>query len=432
MGRRDLSNFARLFKRVMTPETVNELGRAVRFCHRERVITPYRLSLSLLASCATMRVESLADIQRCFNALFGTTVAYKPFHNQLAKWHFGDFMRELVSVILEQWVVRVLSADQRGAFREFGRIVIQDGSSFAVKDALKEHYPGRFKSKGPAAVELHVTMDLLDESVSSVVLTPDTYPERPQLPAPEELAGDLLLADRGYFDTDYLRSLDAAGAHFLVRGYTSVNPMVFGAFAADGTRLKRLCGKRLKDSRLPKKGTLDLDVVWGSDERRFAARLLVSWNPSTREHRYLVTNLPRSRYAAEQVAQAYRLRWQIELLFKEWKSYANLHAFDTRNSTLAEGLIWSAIAAAALKRFLAHVTQVTHGVEVSTRKVAMCAHHVLGDVFRALACGRYRHLECALQTATKYLAMNAARSHPKRDRRTGRLQLGLQPILGGA
>ena len=128
MGRGDLSNFARRFKRVMTPETVNELGRAVRFCHRERVITPYRLALSLLASCATMRVESLADIQRCFNALFGTTVAYKPFHNQLAKWHFGDFMRELVSVILEQWVVRVLSADQRGAFREFGRIVIQDGS----------------------------------------------------------------------------------------------------------------------------------------------------------------------------------------------------------------------------------------------------------------------------------------------------------------
>jgi len=37
--------------------------------------------LSLPAGCATMRVETLVDFQRTFNALFGTTVAYKPFHN---------------------------------------------------------------------------------------------------------------------------------------------------------------------------------------------------------------------------------------------------------------------------------------------------------------------------------------------------------------
>lgn len=432
MGHGELSKFVNRFKRVMTPETVNELGRAVRFCHRERVITPYRLALSLLSSCATMRVESLADIQRCFNALFATTVAYKPFHNQLAKWRFGDFMRELVSMILEQWVVRVLSAGNRSAFSEFARIVIQDGSSFSVKDALREHYPGRFKGKGPAAVELHVTMDLLDESVCSVVLTPDTHAERPQLPAPEELCADLLLADRGYFDTDYLRSLDAAGAHFVVRGYKSLNPLVLEAFAADGTRVKRLCGKRLKDGRLAKKGTLDLDVLWGSGHQEFQARMLVSWNPTKREYRFLVTNLARSRYTPAQVGQAYRLRWQIELLFKEWKSYANLHAFDTRNPTLAEGLIWAAIAAAAMKRYLAHMTQVLRGVEVSTRKVAMCAHHVLDDVFRVLATGRHRHLGNALRTAIDYLAANAARSHPKRDRSTGRLQLGLTPVFGAA
>jgi hypothetical protein len=432
MGREQLSKFVNQFKRVMSPERVNELGRTVRFCRRERVITPYRLAVSLLASCATMRVESLADIQRCFNALFGTTVAYKPFHNQLAKWRFGGFMRELVSVILEQWVVRVLSVGTRGAFSEFRRIVIQDGSSFAVKDALCKHYPGRFKHKGPAAVELHVTMNLLDESVSRVVLTPDTHPERPELPAPQELAGDLLLADRGYFDVEYLRLLDAAGASFVVRGYTSINPMVLDAFAPDGARLKRLCGKRLKDNRLPKKGTLDLDVAWGTGERTFRTRVLASWNPAKREYRFLVTNLARNQYTPEQVAQAYRLRWQIELLFKEWKSYANLHAFDTRNATLAEGLIWAAIAAAAMKRYFAHMTQVLHGVEISTRKVAMCAHHVLAEVFHLLATGQRRKLGKALQAATNYLAVNAARAHPKRDRYSGRLQLGLTPILGGA
>jgi len=432
MGRKHLNNFVKQFKRVLSPEAVNGLGREVRFCHRERVITPYRLGLSLLSSCATMKVETLADIQRCFNAMFGTSVAYKPFHNQLAKWRFGDFMRELVSLLLEQWVVRVLSAEARGAFGEFRRIVIQDGSSFALKAALREHYPGRFKTKGPAAVELHVAMDLLDESVASVVLTPDTHPERPELPAPEALTEDLLLADRGYFDLDYLSALIAVGAHFIVRGCKGINPMVVEAHSADGARVRRLCGKRLTACRLPKKGLLDLDIVWDTGEQTLCCRLLVSWNPAKREYRYLVTNLERSRYSAQQVDQAYRLRWQVELLFKEWKSYANLHAFDTANPSIAEGLIWAAIAAATLKRYLAHMTQVLKGVEISTRKVAMCAHHVLGDIFQALIAQRPRRLAHAFEAAINYLASNATRAHPKRDRRTGRLQLGMEPVFGNA
>ena len=139
MGQRDLNSWMRRFKQVLGSERVNALGRSVRFCQRERVITPHRLAMSLLSACATMRVESLADVQRCFNALFGTAVAYKPFHNQLAKWRFGDFMRELVEMMLKHWVVRVLRIQGDGAFSEFRHIVIQDGSSFALKEALAEY-----------------------------------------------------------------------------------------------------------------------------------------------------------------------------------------------------------------------------------------------------------------------------------------------------
>ena len=90
------------------------------FCHRERLITPYRLVLGLLAGHATGTVETLADIQRQFNALFGTTVAYKPFHNQLAKRSFKDFMRAVLDVVLQQWVVSVLQPTARGPLGEFG------------------------------------------------------------------------------------------------------------------------------------------------------------------------------------------------------------------------------------------------------------------------------------------------------------------------
>ena len=123
--------------------------------------------------------------------------------------------------------------------------------------------------------------------------------------------------------------------------------------------------------------------------------------------------------------------YNIELLFKEWKSYANLHAFDTGKSEIAEGLIWAAIAAATLKRYLAHMAQHLTQVQISTRKVAMCAHHVLGAIVAALIQGGLRRLRRAIDQAIAFLGANAQRAHPTHDSQTGRLQLGLEPVFGG-
>ena len=315
MERHELSTLAARFKRVMSETELNKLGRAVRFCHRERLLTPFRLALSLVGSFALRQVETIADLQRAFNALFETEVAYKPFHNQLAKRQFADFMRELASRMLEALVVKVLEVGRKGAFAEFRRIVIQDGSSFAVKDVLARHYPGRFRTVSPAAVELHVTLDLLEESVARVALTPDTAPERTELPAPDTLGGALLLADRGYFDREYLAEVSAAGGSFVVRAPVDINPRVLAAYGDTGERLRGWgAQKKLQDGpRLPRRGFADLDVVWQFTGGSLTARLIVSWNAADREYRYLVTNLPRERYTPADIARSYRLRWQVEI-----------------------------------------------------------------------------------------------------------------------
>ena len=138
----------------------------------------------------------------------------------------------------------------------------------------------------------------------------------------------------------------------------------------------------------------------------------------------LCTNLPRTPFSTDVVARLYRFRWQIELCFKEWKSYANLHQFDTANAHIAAGLIWASLCAAVLKRFLAHAAQrVGHGTAMSTRRVAMCAHHILDDLVAALLVGV--GLLCALRRALSFLLANARRSNPDRDRRTGRLRARL-------
>ena len=49
MGRRTVTQFANQIKRVLSPAVINDLGRDAGFCVRERLITPYRLVVSLLA-----------------------------------------------------------------------------------------------------------------------------------------------------------------------------------------------------------------------------------------------------------------------------------------------------------------------------------------------------------------------------------------------
>jgi hypothetical protein len=88
------------------------------------------------------------------------------------------------------------------------------------------------------------------------------------------------------------------------------------------------------------------------------------------------------------------------------------------------------IAAAALKRFLAHMSQHLAEVPISTRKVAMCAMHVLGNIVEALKHGEGAGLYAALEAAITYLACHAQRAHPTRDRHRGRSQLGLEPLFG--
>jgi hypothetical protein len=432
MDHGQLNMVADKFQRVFAESLLNACGKDARFCRRERIITPFRLGLTLTATCASQRVETLADFHRAFNALWGTTITYKAFYNQVAKPHFADFIRTMTERLVGEMTLKVLGFQKGRAFAELRHIVIQDGSAFAIHDALREVFPGRFKTVKPAAVELHTTLDLLCDAPTTVVLTPDTANEQAFLPEPATLTGSLLLADRGYIALGSLRQVEHHGGYFIIRAKEGMNPQVVEAFREDGKRLCALRHKPLKAIRhkLPKRQRVELGVTWQVDGLPLRLRLIISWNPQTKTFCYLLTNLAAERYPLDTICRAYKWRWQVELLFKEWKSYANLHAFDTENSAIVEGLIWAAIAAAALKRFLAHMTQLLAKVPMSTRKVAMCAMHVLGDIVQALKTGDVAALWRALEEAIRYLASHAQRAHPHRDRHKGRSQLELEPIFG--
>src|SRR5437879_2942120 len=226
MDHGQLSMVADKFQGVFSEPLLNACGKDVKFCRRQRVITPFRWGLALTATCASQRVETIADFHCGFKALFGTTVTYKAFYHQVAKPHFADFARTMTERLVSDMTLKVLGFEKGHAFAECRHIVMQDGSSFAIHDGVREVFPGRFKVVKPAAVELHTTMDLLCDAPTTVVLTPDTANEQAFLPEPAALRDSALLPDRGYVDLHYLRRVQDEECGLLVRATTGINQEV--------------------------------------------------------------------------------------------------------------------------------------------------------------------------------------------------------------
>jgi hypothetical protein len=122
--------------RALSTDDVNELGLRTGQSERLRTITPHRLFLSMIAGLAGGQVESLADLLRELDHQNDVTVAYKAFYNRLARPGFATFMHQMFDRLLERLCVQTLAPDGRAAISQLQDILIQAGSSFALKNKL--------------------------------------------------------------------------------------------------------------------------------------------------------------------------------------------------------------------------------------------------------------------------------------------------------
>lgn len=420
---------ANALRRVFGEDELDQIARDTGLMRRKRSITPLGLLTACLSTLGVGKVQWLADILRTFNRFTGNTTRYKPFHKQLAKPGFAEFLRTVVNRALRELTVRVLEPLDDSHIAIFEDILIHDGSSFALKDDLALSWPGRFWNRAPAAIEVHATMSATQDNIVKITIAPDKEAERPFLPSGVELRNRLLLADRGYEGRLVFRDIAGSGGYFIVRGTLAIKPKVVRAFL-HGRRFKRIEGSPLDLKRLPR-DTVDLDIEWGTGKKQWCGRLIVlsiEGARNKRERVLLHSNLSRTAFRWQDVANLYRLRWQVELVFKELKSHANLHKFDTRKEPIAEGLVWASLLVAILKRYLCHAAQRATGAELSTHRAASSARHFLDEILLALLAGGSA-LVRALEVACMFLKANAHRAHPKRDRRQGRLASGLRPVV---
>ena len=129
--------------------------------------------------------------------------------------------------------------------------------------------------------------------------------------------------------------------------------MITAVLGADGAHGLPLVGQRLRDvvNRL-RRDQLDLRVrvefrrrayygVRSGADREF--RLVGLRHAQTGRYHLYVTNIPAERLTARQVASVYGARWQIELLFKEMKSYYRLEDMPSRKPHVVETLLLASV-----------------------------------------------------------------------------------------
>ena len=260
----------------------------------------------------------------------------------------GEFLKTILLHMIEY---RVVGESAQGAlFDRFSHVYVEDSSIISLNDELADIWQGVGGSEGAptSAVKLQVRLEMNHGELEGPYLvdgrTHDNKASREHHHTFRPNA--LYLRDLGYWHLDTLKKIGETEAYWLSRYKVSTSLLIDGTAQSIGQVLlnnpedryeaKILLGKthqlpaRLIALRVPKKV---------ADERRRKAKrkyqgqgktvsqerlALCDWN-------ILVTNIPEEKLSFEEAIVLIRIRWQIELLFKLWKSHGQIDKSNSCN-----------------------------------------------------------------------------------------------------
>jgi hypothetical protein len=257
---------------------------------------------------------------------------------------FGPRAADCLRRVLQEAVSRVIAADPVAISvlqRFSGGVCLLDSTTITLPDALAPHWPGcggTNPTAGQAVLKVFARWNLLDGVLQGPFLHAGRVADKRCDEALEPLVpGTLRLADLGFFSLDRFQELSAQGVYWLTR----VQPGTV-VFDAEGTASSLV--KLLNRQTGP---VVDLSVALGAHHRLPCRLIAVRVPPEVAEkrrermrkqqtskgRRYLgtdpwvladwtvyATNVSADLLSVDEALVLGRCRWQIELLWKLWKS----------------------------------------------------------------------------------------------------------------
>jgi hypothetical protein len=333
-----IADVARAMRTVLTT-AADAAAEASGFVQRRSKLTGGRFTQTLVFGWLANPSASLGELAQTSAAL-GVPVSPQGLDQRFTPAAAGCLERTLGAA-----VGTVIAADPVVVpiLARFTGIYVQDSTTVGLPSELAGLWPGCGNASTPAAasaaLKLQVRLELRTGALDGPLPHAGRIHDRAAPPVGAPLpTGALHLADLGYFSLDRLRRLGRDGVYWLSR--LQVQTAVFDA---DGQR-------RDVPALLGAADSADLAVTLGVDHRLSARLLAIRVPPSVAAERrrklraaarrrgqtvsrarlawadwtILITNVPPALLTLPEALVVARARWQIELLFKLWKSQGGL------------------------------------------------------------------------------------------------------------
>lgn len=248
--------------------------------------------------------------------------------------------------------------------------IIVDSETVTLRDALKESLPA---SGSPAGIKVHKEYSVGRGCMVGVHFSCARDHDSRHLDVNERFRGKGLLVDLGYASLARLRQCDEHATKYVLRLKDDWKPrierLVRGEVTEEILPGTDFDAALLADVLLLQGQSIDADVVLGGTKASTVRCRLVAvpTAPDGRTYRSYLTNLPRNTHGPHQVAQLYRVRYEIELDNKLDKSTARLDQIRATTVSSVKILLCAALLHSLLAGLLVHEHLLKRVAEKSAR-----------------------------------------------------------------
>jgi hypothetical protein len=317
------------------------------------------------------------------------------FWERLAAKRLMTLLTFLVTQLMKELGRHFGITDELLTILQVKAVYVLDSSSSTLPDEAKNVFPAPRKNVVPAALKFHCLFDLFGGTMKWFDLTEAKKHDRKGFPPLALLKGRLIIFDLGYWDYCLLAALKDQGSFFLSR--IKSNAIITVVKVVRGLPAHRFEGRALFSRRMPKRKWRIIEVI--GEFRHYGkpilnARVIGFWNPDEKRYHWYVTNLT---IAAYLVYPLYRLRWQLELVFKACKSSLCLADQPSANENIIRSLTLISLVAKLIGFALGK--KVVAGMDVqkqaafSFQRAAMLLTHIGHSLFNFLMGKSRKHRE---------------------------------------
>ena len=338
---------------------LRELARTTGLVERRRKLDAAILFWALTLGFAVGEDRSIEAFRQSYLQFVGEefSLTYASFHGRFVE-SLTVFLREVLDHALEDLLRSTDRLD--GRFAHFRDVLIADTTVVTLYQSLIDTYPGY--GEDHAGAKLHVVEAVSTGLPTQFSITDARTHDSTQLATGQWLSGALLLYDQGFFDYRTMDLIDANDGWFVTRLKTNANPLIVEELRDWRGSAISLTGRQLHDVLDDlHRDVIDVRVKVSFRRRSYNGsrsgstrtfRAVGVWNVEEERYHLYMTNLSAADYGASDIAQLYRARWEVELLFKELKSTYNLDQIPTSNPVAVEALILVALISLVVSRVL--------------------------------------------------------------------------------